>query len=59
MTTAKPDSVLFTLKLAPDLKEAFNLAVRNNDRNASQVLRDFMRSYVESQGLLKGQGTAV
>lgn len=59
MTTAKPDSVLLTLKLAPELKEAFNQAVRNNDRNASQVLRDFMRSYVESQGLSKGQETGV
>lgn len=48
MTTAKPDSVLMTVKVSPDLKESFNQAVRLNDRTASQVLRDFMRSYVES-----------
>lgn len=47
MTTAKADSVLLTVKVPSDLKEAFNQAVRMNDRTASQVLRDFMRSYVD------------
>lgn len=57
MTTAKSDSVLLTVKVSPDLKEAFNQAVRLNDRTASQVLRDFMRSYVErSVAASKGAG---
>lgn len=47
MNTAKADSVLLTVKVPSDLKEAFNQAVRMNDRTASQVLRDFMRSYVD------------
>lgn len=47
MTSAKSDSVLLSIKVPSDLKEAFNQAVRLNDRTASQVLRDFMRSYVD------------
>jgi predicted DNA-binding protein len=59
MTTSKPDSVLLTLKLSPELKESFNQAVRQNDRNASQVLREFMRSYIEAQGVSKTERVAV
>jgi predicted transcriptional regulator len=58
MTTAKADSVLLTVKVSPDLKEAFNQAVRLNDRTASQVLRDFMRSYVE-QSVVSSKGGEV
>lgn len=47
MTSTKADSVLLSIKVPSDLKEAFNQAVRLNDRTASQVLRDFMRSYVD------------
>lgn len=60
MTTAKADSVLLTVKLPPDLKEAFNQAVRMNDRTASQVLRDFMRSYVDqAQSVAASKGGEV
>lgn len=60
MTTAKADSVLLTVKVPSDLKEAFNQAVRMNDRTASQVLRDFMRSYVDhSQSVAASKGGEV
>lgn len=60
MSTAKSDSVLLTVKVPSDLKEAFNQAVRMNDRTASQVLRDFMRLYVDqAQSLASPKGAEV
>jgi hypothetical protein len=32
-----------------ELREQFVLACKNNDRTASQILRDFMRQYVSAQ----------
>ncbi|MBS7701592.1 MULTISPECIES: hypothetical protein [unclassified Chelatococcus] len=41
----KSDSVNF--RIDPALKAAFTLAAEAEDRPAAQVLRDFMRAYVE------------
>jgi predicted transcriptional regulator len=37
----------FTLRVDHELKKAFTEAARANDRPSSQLLRDFMRDYVE------------
>lgn len=37
---------VFTLKLEPELRDAFMAAARSADRPASQVVREFMRDYV-------------
>jgi predicted transcriptional regulator len=37
----------FTFRVDQDLKKAFTEAARTNDRPGSQLLRDFMRDYVE------------
>jgi predicted transcriptional regulator len=37
----------FTFRVDQELKEAFTRAARANDRTGSQLLRDFMREYVE------------
>jgi predicted transcriptional regulator len=37
----------FTFRVDDQLKEAFTKAARANDRPGSQLLRDFMRDYVE------------
>ncbi len=37
----------FTFRVDPELKKAFAEAARANDRPGSQLLRDFMRGYVE------------
>lgn len=39
----------FNFRIDPDLKAAFTHAVEAEDKPAAQVLRDFMRSYVERQ----------
>lgn len=36
----------FTFRLDAQLKQSFNAAARKQDRHGSQVLRDFMRSFV-------------
>ncbi|SNR84348.1 hypothetical protein SAMN05192560_1359 [Methylobacillus rhizosphaerae] len=36
-----------TIRVDTDLRSSFVAATKRNDRPASQVLRDFMRSYVE------------
>ena len=38
---------VFTMKLEPELREAFMAAAKRDDRPASQILREFMRGYVE------------
>jgi predicted transcriptional regulator len=37
----------FTFRVDGELKQAFTKAARANDRPGSQLLRDFMRDYVE------------
>ena len=43
-----------TLRVAPELKKAFEAAAKSNDRTSSQLVRDFMREYVKknAQGSL-------
>jgi predicted transcriptional regulator len=41
-----PDTT-FTFRVDQELKNAFTEAARANDRPGSQLLRDFMRDYVE------------
>lgn len=38
----------YTLRVEPSLREDFNEAARINHTPAAQVLRDFMRNYVEA-----------
>ncbi len=38
---------VFTMKLEPELREAFMAAAEAVDRPASQIVREFMRDYVE------------
>lgn len=38
---------VFTMKLEPELRDAFMAAAKRADRPASQILREFMRDYVE------------
>ena len=38
---------VFTLKLEPELRDAFMAAAKSADRPASQVVREFMRDYVQ------------
>ncbi|TRO95594.1 antitoxin of toxin-antitoxin stability system [Glycocaulis profundi] len=40
---------VFTMKLEPELREAFLEAAREAHRPASQIVRDLMRGYVERQ----------
>lgn len=44
----------FTLRLEEHLRDSFVAAAQSNDRPAAQLIRDFMRSYVEknNQGSL-------
>ena len=37
---------VFTMKLEPELRDAFMAAAAAADRPASQIVREFMRSYV-------------
>ncbi len=38
---------VFTMKLEPELRDAFMAAAKREDRPASQILREFMREYVQ------------
>lgn len=38
---------VFTLKLEPELRDAFMVAAAAADRPASQIVREFMRDYVQ------------
>jgi len=40
----------FTLRVDMQLKNAFVVTAKSQDRTASQVLRDFMRDYVKKNG---------
>ncbi|MBX3577556.1 MAG: antitoxin of toxin-antitoxin stability system [Rhizobiaceae bacterium] len=37
---------VFTMKLEPELRDAFMAAAKAGDRPASQIVREFMRDYV-------------
>ena len=38
---------VFTMKLEPELRDAFMAAAKAGDRPASQIVREFMRDYVQ------------
>jgi len=40
---------VFTMKLEPELRAEFMAAVASEDRPASQIVREFMRTYIEER----------
>lgn len=42
--------IAFTLRIDPDLKNAFIASAKGQDRTASQLIRDYMREYVKKHG---------
>lgn len=38
---------VFTMKLEPELRDAFMAAAKSEDRPASQIVREFMRDYIQ------------
>jgi predicted transcriptional regulator len=38
----------FTIRVDSDLKNAFTEAARINDRTGAQIIRDFMRDYIQT-----------
>lgn len=38
---------VFTMKLEAELRDRFMAAAKRDDRPASQIVREFMRDYVE------------
>jgi len=48
-TSARPKVESFNFRVDPELKAAFTAATAKEDRPAGQVLRDFMRAYVQRQ----------
>jgi len=44
-----PKEAIFTMKLEPDLREAFMSEAQAAHRPASQVLRELMREFVQRQ----------
>ena len=46
-TSARPKVESFNFRVDPELKAAFTAATAEEDKPAGQVLRDFMRAYVE------------
>lgn len=38
---------VFTMKLEPELRDAFMAAAKHSHRPASQIVREFMRDYVQ------------
>lgn len=47
-----PKESVFTLKLESDLRRAFVMTARANDRPASQVVRELMREYIDRYRLV-------
>ena len=45
----RPKVESFNFRVDPELKAAFTAATAKEDKPAGQVLRDFMRGYVEQQ----------
>lgn len=48
--TRHPKEADFSFRVPADLKAEFEAATEAADRPAAQVLRDFMRAYVEQRG---------
>jgi predicted transcriptional regulator len=48
-TTSQPKEENFNFRVPADLKAAFKTAAELADRSAAQVIRDFMRAYVERE----------
>lgn len=46
-TTQHPKAETFNFRVDPSLKTAFTQATEAEDKPAAQVLREFMRAYVE------------
>ena len=44
-----PKEAVFTMKLEPELREAFMAATAAEDRPASQDVREMMRTYIEQR----------
>ena len=42
-----------TIKLPNELKRAFHMSTKNQDKNSSQEIRKFMREYVAKHGQSK------
>lgn len=42
-----PKEAVFTMKLEPELRDAFMAAAEAVDRPASQIVREFMRDFVQ------------
>lgn len=47
------------IRVQRDLRDAFLAACRKEDKPAAQVLREFMRSYIEESGGIPLEGTDV
>ncbi len=47
MESAVPKDAVFTMKLEPDLRNAFMAEAEATDRPASQIVREFMRDFVK------------
>ncbi|MFE0754987.1 antitoxin of toxin-antitoxin stability system [Inquilinus sp. NPDC058860] len=44
-----PKEAMFTLKLEPELREQFMAEAAAADRPASQIIREFMRDFIQQQ----------
>lgn len=44
-----PKEAVFTMKLEPELRAEFMAAAAGEDRPASQVVRELMRTYIEQR----------
>jgi hypothetical protein len=44
-----PKDAVFTMKLDAELRDEFMVATAGEDRPASQVMRELMRTYIEQQ----------
>jgi predicted transcriptional regulator len=44
-----PKEAVFTMKLEPELREAFMAEAQSSHRPASQILRELMRDFVQRQ----------
>lgn len=45
----KAKDTVFTIKIEKDLRQAFMAAAASEDRPASSIMRDLMRSYIAQQ----------
>ena len=44
-----PKEAVFTMKLEPELRSAFMAEAADEDRPASQIMRELMRGYIEER----------